>query len=131
MTARVAVTPQVLRDAGFLPITVTNTKITWVVADVSNKNKVAVSDGGVLLFYNTDGTNPYTYTITPRANEAGRSGDVGPHTLAAGDIAAIWIPPSRLQVADGSADDGSLQFEVNNVAVKVAFLQLPITALRR
>jgi len=73
----------------------------------------------VLLAWNSDPTNPYTFTISSIADERNRTGDITTYSLAAGEIGAF-----RLKKAGWQQADGKCYLEASNAAIKFAVLAL-------
>jgi hypothetical protein len=76
----------------------------------------------ILLAYNS-GAAPYTITITSVDDEKGRSEDIGPYTLAAGDYAVFGV--GLTNAVGWKQTNGTIIVDVENVAVKWAVLTLP------
>lgn len=85
----------------------------------SSGNQIAFDDFGrlVVLVHNTDAANPYTVTFTSLASATtlNRSGDIGPYTLQATEIAAFVFERNGWRQADGY-----LYCEGNNAAIKIS-----------
>ena len=99
-------------------LTTNEDRLTLTAADVSNKNQCDFAPGIVMIIQNS-GASPYTYTITSKADQLGRVGDLT-QTLAAGDIRLI-----QLDTVEGfMQDDGKLYFEGSNAAIKFSPIRL-------
>ena len=85
---------------------------------------IACTGRDIILAWNTDPTNPYTCTITAEDDEKNRAEDLGPYSLAAGDIAAFGV---GLTNSAGWKDSATalITVDVENAAVKWAVLRLP------
>lgn len=93
---------------------------TMTAADVANKNSFVYRPGDLIIAHNT-GASPYTVTITSvAAFKTGRTGDIGPYTLAAG-VYAVFGPFTE---GDGFLQaDGSIYLEASNAAVKFGIIE--------
>jgi hypothetical protein len=114
-----------VKDAGILPISAGDLLLTQTAADTVNQNMANVGDGFFLIMHNT-GAVARTVTITSATDERGRTGHITNYSIPAGEIHAVWIPPSRLQQRSG-ADAGKVYFEANNAEVKFMIGRLPAT----
>lgn len=94
--------------------------VAFTAANVADKNQFAPSGNDVLLVWNTDVANPYTFTLTSFADEKKRTGDITAYTLQAGDHVAFKLN----QIAGWAQADGQIYLEANNAAIKFAVLQL-------
>ena len=76
----------------------------------------------VVLVQNSDAANPYTFTLKSVASSAllNRTGDIGPYTLQAGEIAAILINNKGFASATGF-----ITVVMENIAVKVGVIRVP------
>lgn len=102
-----------------LPVAANSLDLTWTAADATNKEQIVAEADILVLVWNTHATNPYTVTFTSAPDARGRSGDVGPYTLQAADIAAFrFRKPGWMQT------DLNIYLEANNAAVKYAVLKL-------
>lgn len=101
-----------------LPVVADSLDVALLAADVANKNQFAPTGDDLLLVQNS-GASPYTFTITSVADALKRTGDVGPYTIAAGEIAAY-----RIKVDGWKQSDGFVYVEANNAAVKFAVISL-------
>lgn len=93
--------------------------VAWVAADATNKEEVVLTGNEILLVWNTHATNPYTFTINTTADDHGRTQDVGPYSLAAGEFACFGFIP----VKGFAQTNGKLYFEAENAAVKYLILK--------
>jgi hypothetical protein len=87
-------------------------------ADVTNKNQFLLDAPLIIIAQNTD-TVDRTVTLTSAPDAQKRTGDVGPYTLSADEIALFRID----QVAGWVQSDGYLYLEANNVAVKLGAIR--------
>lgn len=117
-TTLTAVTPPSL-TAGAL--TANSADFTFTAADTSNLNEVVLSGREILLVYNSDGTNPYTFTVTSVADALGRTGDITTYSLAAGEYGVVGPFP----VIGWSQSNGKLYFQGSNAAIKFAIIKIP------
>jgi len=102
-----------------MPVAANSLNITLVAADVANGNQFAPSGDDVLLVLNSDGANPYTFTVTSVPDEKGRTGDIATYSLAAGAYAAF-----RLKKTGWIQSDGNIYLNGSNAAIKFAVLSL-------
>lgn len=101
-----------------LPVVADSLDLSLVAADVSNKNQFAPTGDDLVIVQNS-GASPYTFTITSVADPFKRTGDVGPYTMAAGEISAY-----RIKTEGWKQSDGFIYLEASNIAVKFAVLSL-------
>lgn len=82
----------------------------------SSGNQIQFGAGDlIVLVQNSDAAVAYTVTFTSIADQYKRTGDIGPYTLQAGEIA-----PFRFKSAGWRQADGYLYCEGNNAAIKFA-----------
>jgi hypothetical protein len=93
--------------------------VTFAAADVANKNQFAASGDDLILAWNTDPTNPYTFTVTSMTDDKKRTGDVTAFSLAAGEIGAF-----RVKTEGWTQADGKVYLEASNAAIKFAVIAL-------
>jgi hypothetical protein len=110
-------------DGPFDAIAAGGADFVWTAADVANGNSFACTGKELLLARNTDGATPYTVTITSVDDEKGRSEDIGPYSLAAGDFAVFGV---GLTTAVGWRQTTNvINISGENAAVEFAVLRLP------
>lgn len=110
---------QLLGSYPTLPIG-SGAQITWVPADVTEKNEVELKGGEILLVWNSHASTSYACTVSSVTDGAHkRTGDITA-TLAGGEFRSLgqfqhdgWRQPSV----------GKLYFEATNAAVKFAVLR--------
>lgn len=102
-----------------LPVVANSLDLVWTAADATNKEQFIPDADNLILVWNTHATTAYTFTITSVVDERNRTGDIGPFTLQAGEIAAY-----RLQKSGFLQSDGYIYMEANNAAVKYAIIKL-------
>ena len=73
----------------------------------------------LLLVQNSDGAVARNITITSKADNLNRVGDLGPYLMQAGEFAVFTIKRSGFRQSDGY-----LYLESDNVAVKVAAIPI-------
>ena len=95
--------------------------VVWTVATVSGGNHYVANGREIVEVWNSDGTNPYTVTITSQADEYGRTGSITTYSLAAGEFAAFGPLPKR-GWANGS---GEVLISGSNAAIKFLILRIP------
>jgi len=93
--------------------------VIFTAAIVADKEQFVMSGDDLLLAWNTDGANPYTFTVSSVADERNRTGDITTYSLAAGEIGHI-----RLKKAGWRQSDGKCYIEASNAAIKFAVLTL-------
>lgn len=101
-----------------LPVAANAMDAAMAAADTVNKNQVLLDTTGYVIAQNTD-TVDRTVTITSSPDPQKRSGDIGPYTLSADEIAIFHID----QVAGWVQSDGYLYLEASNAAVKLGFVR--------
>jgi|SRR5215471_2171585 len=69
----------------------------------------------VVCVKNTHATTAWTFTIKSVADSLGRTGDVGPYTLAAGDSAQFQMPSNGFKDSNGN-----ITIVMSDLSVKVA-----------
>lgn len=69
----------------------------------------------ILIAHNSDGANPYTITITSKADQLNRTGDIGPYTMQANEYAVFTVKRDGFRQSDGN-----LYYESNNAAITIA-----------
>ncbi len=92
--------------------------LTWVAADVANKNSF-VCAGGELVLVRNDDASAQTVTITSVADEYARTGDVSAYSVGAGEYALFGPIP----VAGWRQSDGSVYLEASSANVKLAVIR--------
>lgn len=87
----------------------------------SNGNQIPFGNAQTLLVIaqNTDGAVARNITITSRADNLNRTGDIGPYLMQVAEFAAFIIKRSGFRQADGY-----LYLESDNAAVKVAAIPI-------
>jgi hypothetical protein len=92
--------------------------VTFAAADSSNGNDFVCSDKDLLLVLNSDGTNPYTFTVASVIDSYGRLGDITTYSLSAGEYGAIELPANLFRQSTGK-----ININGSNAAVKFAILR--------
>lgn len=94
--------------------------ITFAACDAVNGNRWAAAEKDILLVLNSDGANPYTFTLSSVADKYGRTGDITTYSMAAGDYVMIEVPSAGFRQTNGYVNvTGS------NAAIKFAVLRRP------
>jgi hypothetical protein len=93
--------------------------VTFTAADVANKNQFSASGDDLILVWNTDGANPYTFTVTSVVDDKNRTGDITTYSLAAGEVGAF-----RVRNDGWRQTDGKIYLEGSNAAIKFAVIAL-------
>lgn len=93
---------------------------TLTAADVANGNQYVCTGREVLIVYNSDGANPYTFTLGSVVDPYGRTQDLTAYSLAAGEYAALPVPSVGFKQTDGYA-----YINGSNAAIKFAILVMP------
>lgn len=119
MARQILVKTTVVGPFPALPVTANSLDVTFAAAIVADKEQFSPSGDDLVIAWNTDGANPYTFTITSTADAQNRTGDIGPYTLQAGEHASF-----RLKSVGFTQTDGKVYLEANNAAVKFAVLTL-------
>jgi hypothetical protein len=94
--------------------------VTFTAADVTEKEKLALTGREIVLVHNT-GASSRTYTITSTEDPFGRTKDISAVSIAAGAIHTV----GPFGLAGWAQTDGSLYLEANNAEVKFAVVALP------
>jgi hypothetical protein len=103
-----------------LPVSANALDVTWTAANVSDKNQVLFNGPKLVLVQNSDAADPYTFTLTSKADSRNRTGDIPTYSLAAGEIAVF-----KIDNAEGwMQSDGYLYLEGSNAAIKFAIINL-------
>jgi len=102
-----------------LPVTAEGLDATFTAADVGNKNQFLPSGDDLIIAWNTDGANPYTFTMTSAVDTGNRTGDIATYSLAAGDHGVF-----RVKTMGWVQADGYVYLEGSNAAVKFAIVAL-------
>jgi hypothetical protein len=120
-TTRIIITPQTpLGPYPALPVTANALDITFAACDASLKNYFVPSGRDLLLVYNSDATNPYTFTLFSVADAMGRTGDITTYSLSAGETAAVLLTSMNGWVQT----DGNVYVDGSNVKIKFAVIRL-------
>src|SRR5689334_22536035 len=92
--------------------------LTFTAADVANGNQFTPSGRDLIIAYNSHATTSYNWTLTSYPYR-GRSGDVGPESIAAGAFKYVVIgTPGWKQT------DGKIYLSGENAAIKFAVVDL-------
>lgn len=102
-----------------LPVTANSLDVTLTAADTGNKNQFKASGDSLLIVQNSDGANPYTFTLTSVADSFNRTGDITTYSLAAGEVAVL-----RVKNDGWRQTDGYVYLEGSNAAIKFAVIDL-------
>lgn len=103
-----------------LPVSANALDLTWTAADVSNKNQINFNGPKLILARNSHATTAYTVTLTSKADNRNRTGDVTTYSLEAGDVMAF-----KIDSAEGwQQSDGYLYLEASNASVLFAIINL-------
>jgi len=94
--------------------------VTFLAADVTNKEQFTLTGRELLLAKNTGGS-PFTVTINSVNDPYNRTKDITAESVAAG--AERMFGP--LDVVGWKQTDGRLYFEASNVAIQFAVISLP------
>lgn len=110
-----------------LPVAANSLDMAGTAADVTNFNMTPLVPGKtMLLAHNTHASTAYTATVESVVDERGRTGDIGPYTMQAGEIACLGIfSAAGWKQPSDSADPGALYFKANNAAVEFIVITLP------
>ena len=107
--------PPVWKD-GTLASNGDETVFTLVAADATNFESCAFTARETLIVFNSDDTNPYTFTIEGVPDNLGRTANLGPITVEALEIHRV-----ELDSFEGfRQSDGKLYFKGSNAAIKFA-----------
>src|SRR5574342_321497 len=117
------VIPVQTMKAPFDTISANNLDIVWT-ASTPAGDTFAVGGRDILLAYNSDGVNPYTFTVVSEVDENNRTGNLGPYTLQAGEVAYIPVGLTN-KLGWKNASTQLITLQSNNAAIKYGFLRLP------
>lgn len=110
-------------DTPFLVPAANGADFVFTAGDVANGNSFPCTGKEIILVQNSDGATPYTVTINSVADAQGRTGNIGPYTLQAGEFARF--SPGLTGSKGWIQSDGTILINVSNAAVKLAVLRLP------
>lgn len=96
---------------------------TFTAADVANKNYFVGSGKEIILAYNSDGVNPYTFSVTSVDDEDNRAEDITTYSLTAGEYAVVGV--SLTNAKGWKQTNGQIYLEGSNAAIKFCILRLP------
>ncbi len=94
--------------------------ILWTAADTTHLNSAAIVSGKTMLLARNVGATPRHVTITSAADPYGRTGDLGPYTVAVGQVARFGRSPRT-----AGRVEGGLAFAGDHVDVQFAVVTLP------
>jgi hypothetical protein len=103
-----------------LPITPDARDITWLGANVSDKNDTALVAGKTLVLARNVDSGAHTVSFTSVADSLNRKGDITTYSVGA-DQVALFGPFTTI----GWASGGRLLFEGDNINIEFAVITLP------
>lgn len=113
--------PQAMK-APFDIITAGLLTFTWA-AGATGGDLIPVTGREVILAWNSDPTNPYTFTVTSVVDAFNRTRDITTYSLTAGQFAAL--PVGLTNTPGWQNTSRQIAVAVSNAAVKWAILTLP------
>lgn len=117
--ARQTHTPKAIHNT-LIDLAANAADLSFVAANTTDKEQVAHTGKEVILAWNTGATD-HTATVTSVEDPYGRTEDMGPYTISAGEIARLG-PFSNVGWRQA---DGKLYFEADHAEVKFAVLLVP------
>lgn len=103
-----------------LPVAANALDAVLTAADITNLNQTAFNGPKLLMFRNSHATIAYTVTITSKADNRNRLGDITAFTLQAGDIGFF-----RIDTAEGWMQaDGMLYFQGSDATILFGVINL-------
>ncbi len=102
-----------------MPVAANSLDFLFTAADVGNGNQFIPSGDDLLIVTNSDGANPYTFTVTSAPDPLGRIGNIDTYSLGAGEFADF-----RLKKTGWMQPDGNIYISASNAAIKFAVLSL-------
>jgi hypothetical protein len=117
---RVSITPQTPKGPYPGTVNAGDLALTFTAADATNFNQFAAVGNEILIVQNTDAASQ-TVTFTSRADNFGRSGDVGPYTLTTGTFAVFNFRNANQGWIQA---DGNVYFQASTTTVKFAVLRV-------
>ena len=119
--ARVDLTAKQLANQ-VMGVTALGADVTFVAGDISVGNQVDCTGKELLLVYNT-ATGGGTVTISGKADQYGRTGNITAYAVAAGFISVFG--PFPTDAFRQTTPSGKLLVDVSAVTMKLAVLRLP------
>ncbi len=104
-----------------LPVAANALDLTWTAADTVNLNQFLLNGRKLLLARNVHATTAFTFTLTSIADSKKRTGDIGPFTLQAGEVAAFLIDQSEGWIQT----DGYLYLQGSDASIQFCVVTLP------
>lgn len=115
---RIAIVPTVPKGPHAGTVAALALDLTFVAADVANKQMAALAGKIILLAWNTDASS-HNISLTSVADKFKRTGDVTNYAVGAGKIAAYVFDDA----GGWSQADNSVYFEADNALVKFCVLK--------
>ena len=101
-----------------LPVSANALDITFTAAIVADKEQFVPGNDTLVLFKNS-GVGAATFTLTSKADDKNRTGDVTTYSLGAGEVAAF-----RFKKAGWMQSDGKIYMEASSTDIGYAVIQL-------
>jgi hypothetical protein len=119
MAVPTVLTPQVLKENNYA-VQAGDLTLTQTACDNVNGNSFAFTGRETLIVNNPDAA-PHTFTLTSIADSLGRTGDIGPYSVAATTIAVIHLDtmPGWRQT------NGTILLACNSNLLKFGVVRLP------
>lgn len=102
-----------------LPVAANSLDLTFTAADATNKEQFVPGNDTLVVVKNEHATLAKTVTFTSKADDKNRTGDVGPYSIGAGEIATF-----RFKKAGWMQSDGKIYMEAESSDIKYAVIQL-------
>lgn len=102
-----------------LPVSANALDFVFTAANATDKEQFVPGNDALLIVKNAHATLAKTFTLTSKADERNRTGDVGPYSLGAGEYALFrYKKPGWMQ------SDGKIYLEAESSDIKFAVIQL-------
>ena len=102
-----------------LPVSANALDFVFTAADASNKEQFVPGNDTLVIIKNGHATLAKTFTLTSKADERNRTGDVTTYSLGAGEYALF-----RFKKAGWMQSDGKIYMEAESSDIKYAVIQL-------
>lgn len=101
-----------------LPVSANALDLAFTAADATNKEQFVPGNDTLVIFKN-DGVAAKTITLSSKADEKNRTGDVTTYSLGAGELAMF-----RFKKSGWMQSDGKIYMEAESSDIKYAVIQL-------
>lgn len=104
-----------------LPVAANSLDLAWTAADTVNFNQFQIQGPVTILVRNVHATTAFTFTLTSAPDSRKRTGDVGPFTLQAGEVAAFYVN----NMEGWQQTDGFFYLQGNDASVQFCIVRIP------